>query len=286
MLENERSLQLFERELRVFERVNHPSIVRLHEVVFTADIIYLIMEYCPGGDLLHEVASHGRLFEARAKKIFLQVAQAVEYIHARGICHRDLKPENVLLCKSGDAKLCDFGLCRIQTGDSLLMTPCGSLSYTAPEICESDQYDGRKADIWSLGILLFVVTAGRRPWSGANHIEQVAAIKDHDPSFPLSFSRPLQEAIIKMLERDPEKRTDIKGVLASDWLAGTRRGISGARTTGDTIDLIRRWPSLVQSATFRRSAIVETKRTKAPNPGRLEFPKRSRIWYPLILPSK
>jgi serine/threonine-protein kinase HSL1 (negative regulator of Swe1 kinase) len=126
---------------------------------------YLILEYVDRGELFEHIASKGRLDEEEAIKFFRQMMSAVGYCHAINICHRDLKPENILMTSEGNVKIADFGMAALHQGPGYkLRTSCGSPHYAAPELVKGVQYRGDKADIWSLGVILFAMLAGRLPF--------------------------------------------------------------------------------------------------------------------------
>lgn len=149
--DNRRSTLL--REVRCMAGLRHPNIVQLFHVIISADCLYLVLEFVPGGDLLGHLRQHGRMAEPTARGVFRQLVSAVHYCHEKGVAHRDLKPENVLLDARMHATLADFGL-GAPSNIHRLRTFCGTLFYRAPELFLGDTYDGRAANIWSLGTLL------------------------------------------------------------------------------------------------------------------------------------
>ncbi|KAJ1426133.1 Serine/threonine-protein kinase, active site [Sesbania bispinosa] len=158
------------REISILRRVRHPNIVQLFEVMATKTKIYFVMEYVRGGELFNKVAK-GRLKEEVARKYFQQLICAVEFCHARGVFHRDLKPENLLLDENGNLKVSDFGLSAVSDQirqDGLFHTFCGTPAYVAPEVLARKGYDGAKVDIWSCGVVLFVLMAGYLPFHDRN----------------------------------------------------------------------------------------------------------------------
>ncbi|KAL0419219.1 UNVERIFIED_CONTAM: CBL-interacting serine/threonine-protein kinase [Sesamum radiatum] len=158
------------REISIMSRLSHPHIVRLFEVLATKRKIYFILEFVKGGELFAKVAK-GRFSEDLGRKYFQQLISAVSYCHIRGVYHRDLKPENLLLDESGDLKVSDFGLSALTDhvrADGLLHTLCGTPAYVAPEILAKKGYDGAKIDVWSCGVVLFVLTAGYLPFNDPN----------------------------------------------------------------------------------------------------------------------
>jgi serine/threonine protein kinase len=202
------------------------------EVVFDPDLIFVVMEYCPHGDLFTHIVTSGVFAENRAREILSQIAEAVQYIHARGIAHRDLKPENILLDRQFVAKLADFGLCHVVSPKVLLRTPCGSPFYAPPEILANQDYDGKTADIWSLGVLLFTMVTGSLPWVSDNQARLFREIIDSDVDIPALLSPTLQDLLQGMLKRDPAERFTIADVIASAWLPkhGAGKGYMRAAT--------------------------------------------------------
>jgi serine/threonine protein kinase len=144
---------------------------------------------------------------------------AVSYIHSRNICHRDIKLENILLDDQHNVKLCDFGFCCTQSPNVLLTSHCGSLFYAAPEIVGNEEYDGKKTDIWAMGVVLYAMCSGNMPWSSGDVIHLFAEIQNDDVAIPYFFSLALTRLIAGMLDRSPDKRFRIEDVARSDWIA-------------------------------------------------------------------
>ncbi|KAK6156606.1 hypothetical protein DH2020_010854 [Rehmannia glutinosa] len=158
------------REISVMKMVHHPNIVELHEVMASKTKIYFAMEFVRGGELFAKIAK-GRLREEVARNYFQQLISAIDFCHSRGVYHRDLKPENLLLDDEGYLKVTDFGLSAFSDHlrqDGLLHTTCGTPAYVAPEIIGKKGYDGAKADIWSCGVILYVLLAGYLPFQDDN----------------------------------------------------------------------------------------------------------------------
>ena len=154
------------REIRLLKLLNHPNVIRLHEVLHTPSEILMVMEYVEGGDLLDVLNSQPRFKEQEVRHIFTQICCGVAFCHSLGVAHRDLKPENILIerCEPGShmIRVADFGLSCIMQAGQMLTTACGSPHYVAPEVLNFDgsaRYDGRESDVWSLGVILHV----RRP---------------------------------------------------------------------------------------------------------------------------
>ncbi|XP_042499441.1 CBL-interacting serine/threonine-protein kinase 24-like [Macadamia integrifolia] len=152
------------REISIMKIVRHPNIVRLHEVLASRTKIYIILEFVTGGELFDEV-HRGRLPENKSRRYFQHLIDAVDYCHSKGVYHRDLKPENLLLDSQGNLKISDFGLSALPLqGVGLLHTTCGTPNYVAPEVLSHQGYAGSAADVWSCGVILYVLIAGYLPF--------------------------------------------------------------------------------------------------------------------------
>jgi serine/threonine protein kinase len=207
----------FEQEVRLLPTLQQSNIIRFVDIVFETEVIFVIMEYCSQGDLFRHIVARGVLQEGRACEIFRGIADAVRFIHERGIVHRDLKPENILLDHNFTPKIADFGLCHIAAPNSFLSTPCGSPLYAAPEVIAGGPYDGRKADVWSLGVLLFTMVTGLLPWSSRNQVELFRQIREEVIEIPTTVSPALQELLRRMLERNTVARPSIAEVCNDPW---------------------------------------------------------------------
>ena len=147
------------REISIMRKLNHPNIVKLYEVLASKTKIYFVLEFIKGGELFAKVAK-GRFTEDLSRKYFQQLISAVGFCHSRGIFHRDLKPENLLLDENGNLKVSDFGLSAVKEQiqpDGLLHTLCGTPAYVAPEILTKRGYDGATINVWSCGVILYVL---------------------------------------------------------------------------------------------------------------------------------
>ncbi|KAK2995995.1 hypothetical protein RJ640_017359 [Escallonia rubra] len=207
------------REISILRRVRHPNIVQLFEVMATKSKIYFVMEYVRGGELFSKVAK-GRLKEAVARKYFQQLISAVGFCHARGVYHRDLKPENILLDEDGDLKVSDFGLSTISEqikGDGLFHTFCGTPAYVAPEVLGRKGYDAAKVDIWSCGVILFVLMAGYLPFHDQNIMAMYKKIYKGEFRCPRWFSPELTRLLTRLLDINPETRITIPEIMNNRW---------------------------------------------------------------------
>ncbi|PKA49223.1 CBL-interacting protein kinase 6 [Apostasia shenzhenica] len=209
------------REISVMKMVTHPNIVELHEVMATRSKIYFAMELVRGGELFSKIARSGRLREDAARQYFRQLISAVDFCHSRGVYHRDLKPENLLLDDAGVLKVADFGLSafanHVRT-DGLLHTTCGTPAYVAPEVIGKKGYDGAKADIWSCGVILFVLLAGYLPFQDDNIIAMYKKIHRGDFRCPPWFSSDARRLVTKLLDPNPNTRITVAKLLETPWL--------------------------------------------------------------------
>ncbi|CAK7268246.1 serine/threonine-protein kinase gin4 [Sporothrix epigloea] len=196
-----------EREVAILKLIEHPNIVKLHDIWENRNEIYLILEYVENGDLFTYVSQNGALTEEASIFVFRQMMSAVQYCHAYNICHRDLKPENILLKADGQIKIADFGMAALHQGpQSHLQTSCGSPHYAAPELLKARPYRGDKADIWSMGVILFVMLAGRLPFDEDDMGLMLAKAKKGIYTMPNSFSPEAKDLIHRILQTEPEVR--------------------------------------------------------------------------------
>ncbi|GJM93067.1 hypothetical protein PR202_ga09591 [Eleusine coracana subsp. coracana] len=216
---------LVTREAGAMRRARHPHVVRLHEVMATRSRVYFAMEYAGGGELLERLARGGRFPEPVARRYFRQLVAAVGFCHDRGVFHRDLKPENLLLDAKGDLKVSDFGLsaavdldggARLR-GDGLLHTACGTPAYVAPEVLLKCGYDGAKADIWSCGVILFVLLSGYLPFNDTNLVCLYRKIMDGSYRCPSWFSIEARKLLARLLDPNPKTRITIAEIKAHPW---------------------------------------------------------------------
>ncbi|CAL1530638.1 unnamed protein product, partial [Lymnaea stagnalis] len=207
-------------EVRCMKLVQHPNVVRLYEVIDTQTKLYLILEL-GDGDMYDYIMKHDDgLDEKLAKKYFRQIVEAILYCHRLHVVHRDLKPENVVFFnKLGLVKLTDFGFSNVFAPGKKLETSCGSLAYSAPEILLGDSYDPPAVDVWSLGVILFMLVAGRAPFQEANDSETLTMIMDCKYQIPSHVSELCRKLITKMLVREPSHRINLEDIERDPWLA-------------------------------------------------------------------
>ncbi|KAD6453035.1 hypothetical protein E3N88_07740 [Mikania micrantha] len=207
------------REVAAMRRLNHPNILRLHEVMATKTKIYLVMELAAGGELFTQLVRRRKMKEATARFYFQQLVSALHFCHQNGVAHRDLKPQNLLLDEHGSLKVSDFGLSALPESlkDGLLHTACGTPAFTAPEILRGRGYDGAKADAWSCGIILFNLLAGHLPFDDGNLPEMYRKIHSREIVFPDWISKQARIIIRKLLDPKPEARMSIESLMDLSW---------------------------------------------------------------------
>ena len=240
---SKRQVKDLTKEIRILSAVTHANIVHLIRAYKSETHCYLVQELVSGGELFEHIIQNGHVPESQALQITRHLASAVAYLHCKGIAHRDIKPENVLMESAVDGagmcsvKLADFGLaCEIHTSSATNLTRfCGTPMYVAPEIVDRATH-GFKADVWSLGVLLYVILAGETPFPDDDDTEQLwVRIKQGDWNFndsPVwsSISMEAKDLISKMLVVDPIVRLSAQGVLNHCWFAAPRAPPSPPRS--------------------------------------------------------
>lgn len=222
IIDKERILKhkMIKREIATMKLIKHPNVVHLKEVLASKKKVYIVLEYVDGGELFDKIVDAGKLKEDQARKYFQQLVHAVDYCHSRGVYHRDLKPENLLLDSNGDLKVSDFGLSALSQQrweDGLLHTTCGTPNYVAPEVINEKGYDGAPADLWSCGIILYVLLAGYLPFDELNILTLYRKIDQADFTFPSWFSDGAKDLITKILNPNPRTRMTFPELLENKW---------------------------------------------------------------------
>ncbi|KAK7305951.1 hypothetical protein VNO77_43864 [Canavalia gladiata] len=229
------------REISIMRLVKHPNVLQLYEVLATKTKIYFIIEYAKGGELFNKVA-RGRLHEDKARKYFQQLISAVDFCHSRGVYHRDLKPENLLLDENGVLKVADFGLSALVEShrqDNMLHTVCGTPAYVAPEVISRKGYDGAKADIWSCGVILFVLLAGHLPFYDLNLMSLYKKIGKAEYKCPNWFSFEVRRLLAKILDPNPDTRISMAKVLENSWFRkGFKSKSNQVKQKASNVDLV------------------------------------------------
>eukprot|EP00123_Amoebidium_parasiticum_P012882 comp21633_c0_seq1/m.30373 comp21633_c0_seq1/g.30373 ORF comp21633_c0_seq1/g.30373 comp21633_c0_seq1/m.30373 type:complete len:764 (-) comp21633_c0_seq1:333-2624(-) len=212
------SLKKIFREVQIMKLLDHPHVIRLYQVMETSRMLYLVMEYAQGGEIFDHLVAHGRMKEVEARRKFHQIVSAVHYCHQRRVVHRDLKAENLLLDSELNVKIADFGFSNYYVPGTNLDTWCGSPPYAAPELFEGKEYMGPEVDIWSLGVVLYVLVCGALPFDGASLQELRTRVLDGRFKTPFFMSCECEQLIKRMLTRDPKKRISIEGIYKHQWM--------------------------------------------------------------------
>ncbi|XAR51063.1 Non-specific serine/threonine protein kinase [Bertholletia excelsa] len=208
------------REIATMKLIRHPNVVRLYEVMGSKTKIFIVLEFVTGGELFDKIVNHGRMREDEGRRYFQQLINAVDYCHSRGVYHRDLKPENLLLDACGNLKVSDFGLSALSQqvrDDGLLHTTCGTPNYVAPEVLNDRGYDGATADLWSCGVILFVLLAGYLPFDDSNLMNLYKKISAAEFTCPPWLSFGAMKLITRILDPNPMTRITIPEILEDEW---------------------------------------------------------------------
>lgn len=221
------NLNKFRREIDILMKLDHPNIIKLYEIFEAPNSLYLIMEECQGGELFEKISEHAENNEIYSEKdtanIMMQVLSAIEYCHNNGICHGDLKPENLLYLKKGNEennplKVIDFGLSQTLTEKKKLSSKVGTPYYISPEILEGNYTE--KCDIWSAGVILYVLLSGELPFNGHSDVEIYDKIKKLEFGYPENkwdhISKEAKDLLNHMLVPEKE-RYSANQVLSHPW---------------------------------------------------------------------
>lgn len=228
-------LALLGREIDIMKKVKHANVLQLKEVFETDDVIALVMELVTGGELFYKIVEQGNYSEEDAANIVKQMIQGVAYLHDNGIAHRDLKPEN-LLC-SGESEpgyepyrvvIADFGLSKIFDSGEALETSCGTPDYVAPEVITAEGTYDKSVDMWSCGVITYVLLCGFSPFLSSTQTGLFEKIIKVEYDFPdpewTHISEEAKDFIRHLLTKDPEKRYTAKQCLEHPWLNGKHGG--------------------------------------------------------------
>ena len=219
-------LELAKVEIDILKIGQHPNIIKLYDIYENENYIYIIMEYCSGGDLLSYFEHYEyELKETKVCEIIHKLSMAIYYLHSYGIVHRDLKPENILmtdLTPEADIRLLDFGLSKIVGNEEKCTEPYGTLSFVAPEVLQGKPYD-KSVDLWSIGIITFLLLCGYLPFDDKHSEREIARQTIQDP-VPFEskiwnkYSSEAKNFVERLLQKKPEKRLTIKEILEHPWI--------------------------------------------------------------------
>ena len=202
-------------EIELLSKMCHPSILHIYDVYEDSINYYLIMDLCNCTDLMSLIQALKRLSEPQARQIFRHLCIAIQYLHSNNVCHRDLKPENIMVFQDNSIKLIDFGFAEKTT--ELLTMRCGTTNYASPELLMKEPYDGKANDMFSLGVILYMMVVGSFPWTAVKPEAVAIQIIRCQYTIPPFVSPKLASIITHLLCPDPSERLTIDEVLLSDW---------------------------------------------------------------------
>eukprot|EP00741_Cyanophora_paradoxa_P016360 tig00020912_g15796.t1 len=220
-------LENLDREIHIMRSLRHPNIVNLHDVLRDDKHIYIVMEYCAGGDLFAFMQRRAPVPEGVVRNFVTQLASAISFLHENKLVHRDLKPQNILLTHSSDSaclKICDFGFARYaHAADDIA---CGSPMYTAPEILKRQAYDS-KADLWSIGTILYELLFGKSPFEGRTLEHLLWNVENAQLVYPpamMSLSQDCRHLLENLLQKDPKERLTIRQFIHHKFVSPETSG--------------------------------------------------------------
>lgn len=207
-----------EREISYLRLLRHPHIIKLYDVIKSKDEIIMVIEFA-GKELFDYIVQKGKMPENEARRFFQQIISAVEYCHRHKIVHRDLKPENLLLDENLNVKIADFGLSNIMTDGNFLKTSCGSPNYAAPEVISGKLYAGPEVDVWSCGVILYVMLCGRLPFDDEFIPALFKKISGGVYSIPSYLSPGAKHLLQRMLVVNPLNRITVQEIMEDPWFS-------------------------------------------------------------------
>lgn len=215
------------RELEILTKIDHPNLIQVHSIFQRKQKIYIFMQNAECGDLFRFIRDNGVVKQTWTKYWFYQLASAIQYLHSINIAHRDLKCENILLSRHMNVKVSDFGfakICKPRRMDmiELSRTFCGSIAYAAPEILMNQPYDPKRSDVWSMGVILFIMMFGSMPFDDSSFstmIEDQKRRRMHvNPKIEMKLTRGCKRMLRSLLEPDLEIRIKSNEILEHKWL--------------------------------------------------------------------
>jgi len=228
---DKQDLVLLGREIEIMKKLSHPNVLKLEEVYETEDVIALVMELVDGGELFYKIVEKGNYSEKDAAKIVRQMMEGVRYLHSQGIAHRDLKPEN-LLCSTDNREeykpfrvvIADFGLSKAFDGGEQMDTSCGTPDYVAPEVITAEGAYDESVDMWSCGVITYVLLCGFSPFLSSNQTGLFEKIMKADYDFPdpewTHISDSAKDFITGLLVKDRQSRRTAIQCIEHPWLNG------------------------------------------------------------------
>ena len=218
-IKSSKEAQYIEREISILQKLNHYNTIKLYNIIQNDDFIFLVQEYIPGRELLNFIEQNDNLSEKDICKLYQQIISGIEYMHEMGIAHRDLKLENILLNYKKDIKIIDFGLSNSydKNADELLHSSCGSPCYAAPEMIKGIEYRGINTDIWSSGIILYLMLCKSFPFNDKNNSKLYKKILSGKFNVPNILSNDAKDLIINLLKVNPQERIKINEIKNHPW---------------------------------------------------------------------
>jgi len=227
---NSEELAVVHDEVEIMQKVQYKHCVKLHEIFETSKNLYMVMDLLTGGELFDRIVSKGSYSEKEAARVVEIVAEGLKYLHSNGIVHRDLKPENLIYETDDDQallKITDFGLAKFRAREMNLSTACGTPGYVAPEVLEGKQY-GKEVDLWSLGVILYILLCGFPPFYDESTAGLYRQIKNGQYDYPdpywTEISDEAKQVVTGLLTVNPEKRWSPDKLLTTSWVTGDASG--------------------------------------------------------------
>ena len=222
LLQTYGNCELVHNEIEIHSKLNHPNIIRLYNTSENDEEINILLEYAEHGSLFNLIQKQNGFPESKAYEYFIQIVNAVYFLHQNNIIHRDIKPENILIGENNELKLCDFGWAKVLTMENR-HTFCGTMEYMAPEIVGSEKYDFG-VDTWSLGILLYELLMGHSPFRAKKDKNIMLKIKLHDLSLDENkLSKECIDLISGLLDPNPLNRLKIKDILVHQFVTSNSK---------------------------------------------------------------
>jgi serine/threonine protein kinase len=216
-----------QREIEVMSMLDHPNVVKLFEIYDEPKKMMLVMELVTGGELFDRIVAKGSYTEKDAAEVMKTLCQALSYMHAKKVVHRDLKPENILYSdpsESAAIRVADFGLARVVSGKEMMKTACGTPGYVAPEVLKNKGYDSGAVDMWSAGVILYILLCGFPPFYEEELpalFEQILHARYDFPSpWWDNISQDAKSLVTALLTIDPKQRATAEDVLQKKWITG------------------------------------------------------------------
>ena len=211
-------LLLITKQIETLKILKHRNIITLYEIYESSKYIYLITEYCQGKDLIEKLIRKKRFNEEEALLIFFQLLDAFTYMHKMNICHRNIRTEHILFDKNNRPKIVGFGYSSFYEKNKKIEGSYGSLCYACPEIIEQKEYDPELADVWSLGVILYVLICGYLPFSDDDDNKNKLLITEGKIEFPKEISNKLKDLLRHMLDKNPDKRYNFEKIIKHPWI--------------------------------------------------------------------